>query len=74
MTLSIRSLHPDDILRCAEIATRSCLADGKSLVVTAEEVKEEFSLPNVDAGRDVFVAVDDDLMVGYAYTYMLHNQ
>ena len=73
MTLSIRSLHPDDILRCAEIATRSCLADGKSLVVTAEEVKEEFSLPNVDAGRDVFVAVDGDLVVGYSYTYMLHN-
>jgi len=73
VTVSLRAFAESDATRLAEIATASNIADGRPVVVTSTEILEELTPPNVEPSLDVVVAVDDDTIVGYGYTYMLHN-
>lgn len=73
MTVALRAFAESDAARLAEIATASNIADGRPVVVTQTEILEEFVPPNVEPADDVIVAVDGDTIVGYGFTYMLHN-
>ena len=73
MTVTLRSFTPDDAPRLAAIATESSCADGQPIAVTAEEILEEFCITNCDPATDVVVACTGEEIVGYGFTYMLHN-
>ncbi|MFM9136719.1 MAG: GNAT family N-acetyltransferase [Actinomycetota bacterium] len=73
MGVNLRPFAATDAARLAEIATAASAADGHPMVVTTEEIEEEFVPPNVDPTKDVVVAVDGEHVVGYGFTYMLHN-
>lgn len=73
MTIRLRNFDPTDTATLATLATRSYLADDRPIIVTPEQIEEEFCPPNVSVESDVFIAVEGVEVLGYSFTYMVHN-
>ena len=68
-----RTIRDADLPRIASVKNAVNASAGFALMTTEQELDEEFSFPYVDRMRDVFCAVDDGEVVGYAHTYFVDS-
>ena len=71
MTISLRPLRTDDLPRLAEVFASSFASHGHIVVTTAEELAEELEPPYCTMATDAVVAVQNERIIGGAYTLHL---
>ena len=64
--LAVRAPTPRDAAGIAEVLNAHAAATGRPADETGERVERWFALEDLDPARDMFLAVEDGRIVGYA--------